>query len=161
LAERLQADFPHLQIEHRACDLHHLLWVEHDLLAAANLIVAATGSWAAESALNRWHLDQRRTRPILYGWTEAHACAGHGVAIAKEGGCPTMPDRPNGSAVVQGCGMSLTVESGTPRTQHHRSCAPWKMPRKTIRFSPTNSYTMMEGSWARSNCAAVNSDTSS
>jgi hypothetical protein len=87
LAERLQADFPHLQIEHRACDLHRLLSAEPEILAAADLIVSATGSWAAEWALNRWHLDQRRTRPILYGWTEAHACAGHGVAIAEAGGC--------------------------------------------------------------------------
>jgi hypothetical protein len=87
LAERLQADFPHLKIEHRACDLQHLLHTEHDLVAAADLIVSATGSWAAESALNRWHVGQGRERPIVYGWTEAHACAGHGVAIAKEGGC--------------------------------------------------------------------------
>lgn len=87
LAERLQADFPHLRIEHRGCDLHHLLHTEHDLVAAADLVVSATGSWAAESALNRWHVAQRRDRPIVYGWTEAHACAGHGVAIVREGGC--------------------------------------------------------------------------
>jgi molybdopterin/thiamine biosynthesis adenylyltransferase len=87
LAERLQADFPHLKIEHRACDLHHLFHSEHDIMMAADLIVSATGNWAAESALNRWHVDQGRNRPIVYGWTEAHACAGHGVAIAKEDGC--------------------------------------------------------------------------
>ncbi|MGL3111214.1 ThiF family adenylyltransferase [Bradyrhizobium sp. BR 1432] len=87
LAERLQADFPHLTIEHRDCDLHHLLHTDQDLMVAADLIVSATGSWAAESALNRWHIAQGRDRPIVYGWTEAHACAGHGVAIAEAGGC--------------------------------------------------------------------------
>jgi sulfur-carrier protein adenylyltransferase/sulfurtransferase len=87
LAERLQADFPHLQIEHRACDLHHLLSAEHDLVASADLIFSATGSWAAESTLNRWHIGRGRDRPIVYGWIEAHACAGQGVAIAEEGGC--------------------------------------------------------------------------
>ena len=87
LAERLQADFPHLQIEGRACGLHHLLHSDIELLEAADLIVAATGSWSAESALNRWHVEYGRPRPILYGWTEAHACAGHAVAIAGEGGC--------------------------------------------------------------------------
>jgi sulfur-carrier protein adenylyltransferase/sulfurtransferase len=56
-------------------------------MVAADLIVSAMGSWAAESALNRWHVDQGRDRPIVYGWTEAHACAGHGVAITTEGGC--------------------------------------------------------------------------
>lgn len=87
LADRLQADYPHLTVEHRACSLHHLLSHDADLLANADLIVAATGSWVAESALNRWHVRQERRHPILYAWTEAHACAGHAVAIGREDGC--------------------------------------------------------------------------
>ncbi len=87
LSQRLQADYPHLLIEHRACTLHHLISHHADLLAEANLIVAATGNWVAESALNRWHLHQGRVRPILYGWTEAHACAGHAVVVGKIDGC--------------------------------------------------------------------------
>ena len=87
LAERLQSDFPHLQIEARAYGLHEFLQRDRELLEAANLIVAATGSWGAESALNRWHVEQDRPNPILYGWTETHACAGHAVAIMGEGGC--------------------------------------------------------------------------
>jgi hypothetical protein len=87
LAERLQADFPHLRVERRVCDLHYVLANDPDLLETADLIVATTGSWAAENSLNRWHLAQGRGQPILYGWTEAHACAGHGVAITGEGGC--------------------------------------------------------------------------
>lgn len=87
LAERLQANYPHLRIESRSCGLHELLLTDRDLLEAADLIISATGSWAAENALNRWHVDQGRGRPILYAWTEAHACAGHGVTIAGEGGC--------------------------------------------------------------------------
>ena len=87
LAERMQADFPHLSVEHRACGLHQLIAHYGDLLAAADMIVAATGSWVAESALNRWQVQQGRGRPIVYGWTEAHACAGHAVAIGQEDGC--------------------------------------------------------------------------
>lgn len=87
LAERLQADFPHLQIESRACNLQELLQSDPELLEAADLIVAATGSWGAESALNRWHVEHGRPSPILYCWTEPHACAGHAVAISREGGC--------------------------------------------------------------------------
>ncbi|MGB3470584.1 MAG: ThiF family adenylyltransferase [Erythrobacter sp.] len=87
LAERLRAEYPHLTIEHRPCGLHQLIAQDGDLLAAADLIVAATGNWVAESALNRWHVAQGRARPILYGWTEPHACAGHAVAIGAEDGC--------------------------------------------------------------------------
>ena len=87
MAARLQADFPHLQIEGRACGLHELLQSDAELLDAADLIVAATGSWSAESVLNRWHVARGRLKPILYGWTEAHACAGHAVVIVGQGGC--------------------------------------------------------------------------
>ena len=87
LAERLQADFPHLQIESRACGLQELLQNDPELLEAADLIIAATGNWGAESALNRWHVEKGRPNSILYCWTEAHACAGHAVAIVREGGC--------------------------------------------------------------------------
>jgi len=87
LSQRLQADYPHLVVEHRACTLHHLIAHDADLLAEADLIVAATGNWVAESALNRWQLQQGRARPILYGWTEAHACAGHAVVVGKGDGC--------------------------------------------------------------------------
>ena len=37
--------------------------------------------------MNEWHLRQKRSVPIVYGWTEAHACAGHAVAILATGGC--------------------------------------------------------------------------
>lgn len=87
LAERLQTDYPHLAIEYRSHGLHDLISCESDLLAEADLIIAATGNWVAESALNRWHVAEGRMQPILYGWTEAHACAGHAVAIGKEDGC--------------------------------------------------------------------------
>lgn len=87
LAQRLRIDYPHLTVEYRPFGLHQLIAQDEDLLVAADLIVAATGNWVAESALNRWHVTQGRARPILYGWTEAHACAGHAVAVGAGEGC--------------------------------------------------------------------------
>lgn len=87
LAERLQTDYPHLTIQARNHGLHQTIQLETELLVKADLIIAATGSWSAENALNRWHVENARRRPVLYSWTEAHACAGHGVVIAGEGGC--------------------------------------------------------------------------
>lgn len=87
LAERLQRDHPHLLVECFPCRLENLLSHHQDLLADADLIVSATGNWVAESALNRWHLEGGRTKPVLYAWTEAHACAGHAVVIGQTGGC--------------------------------------------------------------------------
>ncbi|MDE0056264.1 MAG: ThiF family adenylyltransferase [Gammaproteobacteria bacterium] len=87
LAQRLQADFPHLRIEGRNGYLQEFLHGDTELLGDANLTIAATGNWAAESRLNRWHVEQRRANPVLYAWTEPHACAGHAVAIVAQGGC--------------------------------------------------------------------------
>ncbi|MYC59054.1 MAG: ubiquitin-activating enzyme [Gammaproteobacteria bacterium] len=87
LTERLQTDFPHLRIESRDCYLQDLLQNEQEVMENADLIIAATGNWGAESQLNRWHVEQNRPKPIVYCWTEAHACAGHAVTIVGEGGC--------------------------------------------------------------------------
>ena len=87
LAERLQADFPHLRVVGLDASLEGLVQGDVGLLEAAGLIIATTGSWGAESVLNRWHVERGRRNPIVYGWTEAHACAGHAVAIVGEGGC--------------------------------------------------------------------------
>ena len=87
LAERLQADFPHLQVVGLDASLEELVQADAGLLEAADLVIATTGSWSAESLLNRWHVGRGRPSPIVYGWTEAHACAGHAVAIMGEGGC--------------------------------------------------------------------------
>jgi sulfur-carrier protein adenylyltransferase/sulfurtransferase len=86
LAEELRRRFPH----HRF-DFHNATWqtVEGTLpgvLHSASVVVIATGDWNSESELNSWHLDQGRQIPIVYGWTEPHACAGHAVAIIPGGG---------------------------------------------------------------------------
>lgn len=87
LASRLQNDYPHLQIDGICADLATVVQTEPELLASADLIIATTGNWAAESYLNRWHVEQGRHLPILYGWTEAHACAGHAVVVGSTCGC--------------------------------------------------------------------------
>lgn len=87
LAKRLQADFPHLTIMGHDVSAQALINGYSKLLERSDLIIAATGSWDAEGALNRWHLSQGRPTPILYGWTESFAAAGHAVIISREGGC--------------------------------------------------------------------------
>ena len=87
LAQQLQSRFPHLEILSRECALENLVHSNAELLAEADLIVAATGNWGAESMLNRWHVANGRSMPVLYCWTEPHAVAGHAVVIAPKGGC--------------------------------------------------------------------------
>lgn len=87
LAKRLQADFPHLTIIGHDVSAQALISGYGDLLEGSDLVIAATGSWDAEGALNRWHVSQGRSIPILYGWTESFAAAGHAVVIDRDGGC--------------------------------------------------------------------------
>ncbi|WP_336973844.1 ThiF family adenylyltransferase [Sphingobium aromaticiconvertens] len=98
LAARFSQDFPHLAITGHNVGAQRLIDGYEDLLANSDLIIATTGSWDAEGALNRWHVVNGRKVPILYGWTEKHAAAGHAVLIEVKGGCLR-------------CGMSPT---GTP-----------------------------------------------
>jgi sulfur-carrier protein adenylyltransferase/sulfurtransferase len=88
LRDLITRNYPHV----RACESYAKKWeqvvIENPkLLRSCDLIVSAMGDWTPEGALNEWHLAERRQMKIVYGWTEAHACAGHAVAIGREGGC--------------------------------------------------------------------------
>jgi len=87
LAEELQADFPHLSIRGFVMSYQEFRKEHADEWDRYPLVVSLTGDWAAESHLNTSHLKSRNKRKIIYGWTEPHACAGHAVLIAKQGGC--------------------------------------------------------------------------
>jgi sulfur-carrier protein adenylyltransferase/sulfurtransferase len=72
-----------------------------EVLLESDLVLVATGSWQADGELNRWHIDQGRTVPILYGWAESHAAAGHAVVVAREGGCLRCGVGPTGVPIFQ------------------------------------------------------------
>lgn len=87
LANRLGADFPHLEITGEPTGSHAILTLRPERLLESDLVIATTGSWQAEGELNRWHVAEGRLMPVLYGWTEKHASAGHAVVITGAGGC--------------------------------------------------------------------------
>ena len=87
LAERILSSYPHaLGVDSRICRWQDLEPEDFRRLEEADLVISTMGDWAAEAALNEWHLT-RRKGIVVYGWTEAHACAGHAVAIRPDWGC--------------------------------------------------------------------------
>ena len=98
LAQKLQVSYPHAEI--RGFDLSYAEFQSKDapLLADADLIICATADWEMESLLNLQHAYGEITAPVLYTWTEPHACAGHSVFI------------PSTSPCLQ-CGMTLQGEA--------------------------------------------------
>lgn len=101
LAERIRSSLPHIRrvedIDGKWPDLGDETL---EKLAECDLIVSAIGNWAAEGALDEWH-RRNRTGPIVYGWTEAHACAGHAVAIFPARGCLHCGFFPDGTPKIR------------------------------------------------------------
>ena len=88
LADDLRKRFPHIRaVEGIDADWRVAHATRPDLLGSCDLVIAAMADWTSDSMLNEWHVAQGRRKPILYAWTEAHACAGHAVLITDEGGC--------------------------------------------------------------------------
>lgn len=81
LAEKLRSDFPHIIVTHYECDADTALRQHGDVLVRCHSIVSATGSWSADCRLDTWREATGRSVPIIYGWLEAHACAGHALLI--------------------------------------------------------------------------------
>jgi hypothetical protein len=85
LAARLRAELPHIVVEAHVADAQNLLRLDDPLIRSADVIVSAMGSWPADAMLDEWHQAMGRKIPVVYGWTEAHAAAGHAVAIVSRG----------------------------------------------------------------------------
>jgi threonine dehydrogenase-like Zn-dependent dehydrogenase len=88
LGEHLIAMFPHIGgVQCRPKQWQDAISENPGLLDSSDVVISAMGSWAAEGALNQWHLFRGRRQTVIYGWSEPHATVGHAVAIAASGGC--------------------------------------------------------------------------
>lgn len=85
LSRRIRGELPHVVVDAHVAKAESLLLRPDSPLLNANVIVSAMGNWATESLLDRWHDANKRPMPIVYGWTETHAAAGHAVVIASKG----------------------------------------------------------------------------
>lgn len=88
LAAQLRNDYPHIgSVNGYMYKWQDVAASTPNLLTECDLIISTIGHWNTESSLNAWHLTHEQKPPILYGWTEPYASAGHAVAIVAEGGC--------------------------------------------------------------------------
>jgi molybdopterin/thiamine biosynthesis adenylyltransferase len=86
LAGVLQENYPHLMIE--GFDGKLDAYLQHSAAQPpADLIVCATADWPSERLLNVQHMNGDIPTPLLYTWTEAHACAGHAVYLPHAQPC--------------------------------------------------------------------------
>lgn len=100
LAHHIKERFPHIAVEAMPT------WWEdvpdrETLLSETQIIVSTMGDWSAEAALNDLHLESGRRLPIVYGWTESQAGAGHAVVVNQVGGCFQCGMDHHGSPLLQ------------------------------------------------------------
>lgn len=87
MASRLGRELPHLDVHGHVSTAHGFMLDHDEVMAAADLIVCATASWDAESAVNAWQVERGRSGPVLYGWLEDQALAAHALTVGSSGGC--------------------------------------------------------------------------
>lgn len=84
----LKLQFPHITIHASHAKRWEDTVIESpEMLNNSDLIIMATGDWTADNAINQYGAEQQKFPPILYGWAEAYAVAGHSFAVIKNGAC--------------------------------------------------------------------------
>lgn len=85
LARMIRSSLPHVDVTSHVSAVQDLLLRADDPLSKVGLVVSALGDWPAESLLDEWQAGQEKRVPIVYGWTEPHAAAGHAIVIFAAG----------------------------------------------------------------------------
>ncbi len=116
LAVEFRKNYPHHEFEFRNETWQDVNRDEPQFLTDTSLIVSVTGDWNTDDAMNRWHVECGKTPPIIYGWTEEHACAGHAVLISPATGacfaCGVVSDGTPKFRVTRWPGSMLSQEPG-------------------------------------------------
>ncbi len=87
LAKRLAARFPHLDISGYDMTCEDFFKKELPSLGGPDLFISTIGAWRSEGWLNAMAVASSISSPILYGWAEPHATAGHAVVFRGGHGC--------------------------------------------------------------------------
>lgn len=87
LARNLSKRFPHLLFEPHVERWEDCFKKNPSVITSADLVISMIGVWAAESSLNALAQASEKFPPVLFGWLEEHAAAGHAVAFFREKGC--------------------------------------------------------------------------
>lgn len=87
LKNSLTSDFPHLIVNDYDKDWESLAVEIPGVFSESDLVVTTTGEWSADNAMNQYALKHEGFPPVVYGWAEAFACAGHAVAVLNDSGC--------------------------------------------------------------------------
>ena len=86
-ARELASRFPHLTFLPFSYSAAKIFTKDTALLRDADLLISTTGDWSGESLLNALFTKDQAFPPVLYGWTEPYAAAGHAIAFFHGQAC--------------------------------------------------------------------------
>lgn len=133
LGKELQQRFPELDIFTAASRWQDVYRQNGQLFRECDVIVATTGDWASEAALNLLARRSPQFPPLVFGWSEAYACAGHALAVLDIGGCLTC-----GTDGLGSFECSPIAWSTMPAPQREPGCGGFYQPFGSIAISPIN-----------------------
>lgn len=84
LAGRLQGEMPHLHVRGLLGDWRDLL-PNHPALLDNDIVVSTVADWRCERPLNELMRTRHPDRPLVMGWLEPYAVAGHCLVMAGPG----------------------------------------------------------------------------
>ncbi len=87
LQKSLMGKFPHLNVTAMGMKWQNAYEQDQQLFADCNVIVSTIGNWPSEVALNLLARRSPRFPPVVFGWVEPYACAGHALSVFDIGGC--------------------------------------------------------------------------
>jgi sulfur-carrier protein adenylyltransferase/sulfurtransferase len=85
LARMIRSSLPYVDVTCHVSAVQDVLLRADDPISKADLVVSALGDWPAESLLDEWQAAQEKRVPIVYGWTEPYAAAGHTIVVSAAG----------------------------------------------------------------------------
>jgi len=133
LGKELQQRFPELDIVAAGYRWQDVYRQKERIFTECDVILSTTGDWASEAALNLLARRSPRFPPVVFGWSEAYACAGHALAVLDVGGCLTCGT--DGFGTFQHSPISWSV---TPAPQREPGCGGFYQPFGSIATNPIN-----------------------
>lgn len=107
--------FPHLNnVAVFSCRWEDALDKVPNLFNEVSLVISAMGQWQAEGALNFYLQSINKKMPVIYGWTEQFASAGHAVIISEGTGCLACGVDRFGTPLLQVSQWSVNEQRSEP-----------------------------------------------
>ena len=86
MAESISQELPHVEVQGIPIDWRDAFLSDEKLLDRHQLIISTVADWRCERPLN--NIGRKSTMPpIIFGWLEPYAVAGHCLLTVSKGGC--------------------------------------------------------------------------